>query len=86
MDYQTSKIILWAMLCFPVFVFGVYAVFKLRKDIIGINRVKKAQYLAEKQRFMEEEQARRRRARFERNYSNYLNIKYSDADHDSDLI
>ena len=41
MDYQTSKIILWAMLCFPILVIGIYMIFKLMDDIIIINRVKK---------------------------------------------
>lgn len=73
------------MMCFPILVFGIYSIYKLCDDIIGINKVKKAEYLAEKQRFMEEERARRNRARFERNYSNYLNVKYNDADYESEI-
>ena len=85
MDYQTSKIILWAMLSFPVLAFGIYMIFKLMDDIIGINKVKKAEYLAAREKFMAEEQARRKRARFDRNYDNYLNTKYSDADYESEI-
>lgn len=78
MDVSTAKYIIWAMLCIPLLVFGIYMLNDLTGDILGILRIRKARHDKLEQKRLEEEKRRWERERFEADYDYYQKRKYSD--------